>query len=128
MFAKNLLGLGALALGAMLVPTQASAQSCVGNCGTASPNGDVVAPPEFGPSYRYVSTNGGVSGGGQLGGAGGTNGSLYTTASFQAEAGSERNRRRTGSGEWEIREVDGVSAGQTNWQRSISDIAIAQGG
>ena len=36
--------------------------------------------------------------------------------------------RRTGSGEWEIREVDGVSAGQTNWQRSISDIAIAQGG
>ena len=89
MFAKNLLGLGALALGAMLVPTQASAQSCVGNCGTASPNGDVVAPPEFGPSYRYVSTNGGVSGGGQLGGVGGTNGSLYTTASFQAEAGSE---------------------------------------
>lgn len=89
MHVKEIVGLGAVALGLAMLPGQASAQSCVGNCGVANPNGDVTAPPEFGPSYRYVSTFGGVSGGGQLGGAGGTNGSLYTTASFDAEVGSE---------------------------------------
>ncbi len=86
---KKFVGLGLLALGVAMVPGQASAQSSIGNSGTAVANGDVTAPPEFGPAYRYVSTFGGVQGAGQLGGAGGTNGSLYTTASFQAEAGSE---------------------------------------
>ncbi|MCG2839819.1 NF038132 family protein [Sandaracinobacter sp. RS1-74] len=89
MFVKNILGLGAVALGLALVPSQASAQSCVGNCGVAAPNGDVTAPPEFGPTYRYVSTNGGETAVGRLPGVGGTNGSLYTTASFEAAAGSE---------------------------------------
>ena len=83
------LGLGALALGLLMAPVAASAESCVGNCGVATPNGDVTAPPAFGPGYRFVSTFGGIGGAGQLPGIGGTNGSLYTTSSFTADAGSQ---------------------------------------
>lgn len=60
----------------------------VGNSGVAGPNGVVTAPPADGPTYRYVSTLGGVTGAGQIAGAGGTNGSSYTTDVFTANSGS----------------------------------------
>jgi len=66
--------------------TPAVSQTCVGNCGTASPNGVVTAPPGGG-DYQYVSTNDGIPGAGQIAGAGGTNGSEYITAAFAAAAG-----------------------------------------
>ena len=68
----------------------ALAQTCVGNCGTAGANGVVTAPPG-GTTYSYVTTDGGVSGGGQLPGEGGYNGSSYTTAVFSAAAGDDLN-------------------------------------
>jgi hypothetical protein len=68
----------------------AVAQTCTGNCGTASPNGVVTAPPG-GTNYQYVSTNGGVSGAGQISSVGGTNGSEYVTASFTAAGGDALN-------------------------------------
>ena len=68
----------------------ALAQTCVGNCGTAGANGVVTAPPG-GTTYSYVSTDGGVAGGGQLPGEGGTNGSTYTTSVFTAAAGDPLN-------------------------------------
>ncbi len=80
---------GAIALAATFLGAPAYADSCVGNCGIAAPNGVVTAPPEYGPAYRYVSTSGGVAGAGQLPNIGGTNGSLYTSSAFTAEAGDE---------------------------------------
>lgn len=68
----------------------AIAQTCVGNCGTSGADGVVTAPPG-GTTYSYVTTNGGVSGGGQLPDEGGTNGSTYTTATFAANAGDPLN-------------------------------------
>jgi hypothetical protein len=68
----------------------AAAQTCVGSCGTSGADGVVTAPPG-GTTYSYVSTNGGVAGGGQLPGEGGTNGSTYTTAVFSAAAGDPLN-------------------------------------
>ena len=68
----------------------AVAQTCVGNCGTLGADGVVTAPPG-GTTYSYVSTSGGVAGGGQLPGEGGTNGSTYTTAVFSAAAGDPLN-------------------------------------
>ena len=59
--------------------------TCIGNCGTLGADGVVTAPPS-GPSYSYVTTDDGQSGAGQIPGAGGTNGSLYTTE-FDAAAG-----------------------------------------
>jgi hypothetical protein len=68
------------------------AQTCTGNCGTASPNGVVTSPPAFGPSYSYVSTVGGVVGAGQIEGvSGGTSGSQLVTSSFNASAGDSLN-------------------------------------
>jgi hypothetical protein len=69
------------------------AQTCVGNCGTDTPNGVVTSPPIGGPNYSYVSTNGGVSHGGFLPSglatpSNATNGSTATTATFTATAGS----------------------------------------
>lgn len=69
----------------------ASAATCIGNCGSAAPNGDVTAPPEYGPNYSYVSTNGGQTGAGQIAGIGGTNGSEFVTDSFNAAAGDALN-------------------------------------
>jgi hypothetical protein len=86
---RFLMGLAAVSAAFVMAPTSASAQTCVGNCGVLGPNGVVTAPPEYGPGYRYVSTAGGLAGAGQLPGIGGTNGSLYTTASFDATAGQE---------------------------------------
>ena len=62
--------------------------TCVGNCGIMGPNGVVIAPPG-GTSYTYVTTSGGVNGAGQLPGVGGSNGSVYTTLPFSADAGDE---------------------------------------
>jgi hypothetical protein len=69
------------------------AQSCVGNCGTDTPNGVITSPPIGGPNYSYVSTNGGASHGGFLPSglatpSNATNGSTATTATFTATAGS----------------------------------------
>ncbi len=69
------------------------AQSCVGNCGTDTPNGVVTSPPIGGPNYSYVSTNGGATDGGFLPSplvtpASATNGSTATTAGFTANAGA----------------------------------------
>jgi hypothetical protein len=63
---------------------------CTGNCGTASPNGVVTAPPG-GTDYQFVSTSGGTTGAGQISSVGGTNGSEYVTAPFTAGAGDVLN-------------------------------------
>ena len=64
--------------------------NCVGNCGTLGANGVVTAPPS-GSTYFFVTTEGGVGGVGQVPGFQGTNnatnGSLYTTSPFSADAG-----------------------------------------
>ncbi|KAB7648020.1 PEPxxWA-CTERM sorting domain-containing protein [Polymorphobacter fuscus] len=70
----------------MLTGTSASAV-CVGSCGTAGANGDITASP-LGGTYDYVTTAGGVSGAGSLGVDTETNGSINTTGSFAADAGS----------------------------------------
>lgn len=87
MTVRTLLLSSAIAAAAMLGASAASAASCVGNCGTLAPNGDVTAPPEGGPNYGYVSTAGGVAGVGQISGVGGTNGSEFISDVFGAEAG-----------------------------------------
>lgn len=82
------------AAGMALSATSASAQTCVGNCGTAAPNGVVTAPPAFGPNYQYVSTFGGVVGAGRITGVTNTanaTGSQFTTAAFSANAGDALN-------------------------------------
>jgi len=80
-----------LGLGLCLAFAQgASADVCVGTCGTLGANGVVTASP-LGGSYQYISTAGGVVGAGQLAGVGGTNGSQFTTSTFSANAGSVLN-------------------------------------
>jgi len=65
----------------------ASADSCVGNCGTLGANGVVTLSPFGSPQYQFVSTNGGIGGAGQIPGVGGTDGSQFTTSVFSANAG-----------------------------------------
>jgi hypothetical protein len=65
----------------------ATADTCVGNCGSLGANGVVTLSPFGNPQYQYVSTSGGVAGAGQLPGIGGTNGSQFTTSVFSANAG-----------------------------------------
>lgn len=72
--------------GLALLSTSAMAATTVGTYGTASANGDVTAPPGGG-AYNYVTTAGGVSGGGQIAGVGGTTGSSWTSDAFTAAAG-----------------------------------------
>src|ERR1039458_849135 len=72
---------------AALFSSAASAQTCVGTCGTDTPNGVVIGVP----NYSYVSTNGGTTGGGFLPSGlltplNATNGSTATTANFTATA------------------------------------------
>ena len=69
----------------------ANAATCVGVCGNQAPNGSVTAPPSGGPNYDFVTTNGGVSGAGQITGVGGTNGSQLTTDLFNASVGDPLN-------------------------------------
>lgn len=84
---KSMLNCCTVAIGlAFAAAAPASAQS-VGNTGIASANGVVTAPP-IGGDYRYVSTNGGVTGGGSLALGAETNGSLFESASFAANVGS----------------------------------------
>jgi hypothetical protein len=70
----------------------ARADTCIGTCGTDTANGDVTNPPGF-DSYYYVTTTGGLTGGGTLPvvfgspGVDSTNGSTYTTSAFSATAG-----------------------------------------
>lgn len=64
----------------------AAASTCVGNCGTGGADGVVTAPPN-GAGYRWISTAGGLDGVGQIAGVGGTNGSLFTSSTFTANAG-----------------------------------------
>lgn len=61
--------------------------SCVGNCGTEGANGVVTLSPFGSPAYEWVSTNDGINGVGQIGGAGGVDGSMLTTPLFTAAAG-----------------------------------------
>lgn len=72
----------------LAAPAAIAAPIIIGNSGIAAPNGVVTAPPADGPNFRYVSTLNGVAGAGQVAGAGGTNGSSYTTDVFTANAGS----------------------------------------
>lgn len=70
----------------LIISAPAAASTCVGNCGTVAPNGDVPAPPGGG-ILQYVSTSGGTSGAGQIAGVGGTNGSEFISDAFTAAAG-----------------------------------------
>src|SRR5262249_40656077 len=83
--------LGALALTAfgcaVLSVGSASAVSCFGDCGTLGADGVVTLSPFGSPQYSFISTNGGVTGAGQIAGVGGTNGSEFTTDTFSANAG-----------------------------------------
>lgn len=82
---KNIFKLAAVS--AMVFSANAAnAATCIGTCGTQAPNGSVTAPPSGG-NFDYVSTNGGVTGAGQVAGAGGTNGSEFTSDVFSAAAG-----------------------------------------
>ena len=84
-----------VAAGLLLAPLAAAAGpippnwTAVGTAGTGTANGVVTAPPLGGPEYQYVTTDGGVTGGGTLGAGFGseTNGSTLTTNVFAAAAG-----------------------------------------
>lgn len=87
---KTIVKLAAVAVMA-LSANAANAATCIGVCGTQSPNGVVTAPPVGGPNYEFVTTNGGIAGVGQIAGAGGTNGSQLTTDNFTAAVGDPLN-------------------------------------
>jgi hypothetical protein len=85
---KSLLGASAIAAAAFLA-APASAQ-CVGTCGVLGADGVVTTPPPGG-LYRYVSTLDAPDGGGDIPGFDvpeATNGSTFTSDSFEATAGS----------------------------------------
>ncbi|MEN2787296.1 NF038132 family protein [Sphingomonas qilianensis] len=88
---KNI-AFSALMAAGCLYSGQASADTCIGTCGSGSPNGVVTSPPAFGPGYQYISTVGGLSGAGQIPGvAGGTIGSEFLTSVFTATTGDSLN-------------------------------------
>jgi hypothetical protein len=78
------LSLGAVQAQAGPVPT---GWTCTGHCGTSGANGVVTLPPGGSPSYDWVSTNGGTTGVGRIGSAGGTDGSTLATPMFAASVG-----------------------------------------
>jgi hypothetical protein len=49
----------------------------------------VVTASPFSPTYQYVTTNGGLTGAGEISSVGGTNGSSLTTTPFAVTAGSQ---------------------------------------
>lgn len=63
----------------------------VGNVGITRGDGDVGAPPAFGPRFYYLSTSGGARGGGYIPSAAGNNhtGSKLVSKTFTAAAGDE---------------------------------------
>jgi PEP-CTERM motif len=81
-----------LSLFVAMTAVAAHADGCVGACGTDTANGDVTNPPGF-SSYTYVTTNGGLTGGGTLpavfGSSGvlSTDGSTFTTSAFSTTSG-----------------------------------------
>jgi PEP-CTERM motif len=78
----------ALSVAFVLTSAQiALADSCTGTCGTDGADGVVTLSPTGNSSYQYISTNGGVTGAGQIASVGGTNGSQFTTSAFTANAG-----------------------------------------
>jgi hypothetical protein len=83
---KGLLACAVLAAASLTAPA-ALADTCVGNCGTSGANGVVTLSPTGNAAYQWVSTDGGVSGAGQISSVGGTTGSQYTTSAFSALAG-----------------------------------------
>jgi hypothetical protein len=78
--------LATAALAGVLAASSANAATCVGNCGSLGADGDVSAPPN-GSSYRWISTFGGADGVGQIADVGGTNGSMFISSVFTANAG-----------------------------------------
>jgi hypothetical protein len=87
-----LLGLALASTGFMFAANAAHADTCVGNCGTATAaDGVVTLPPDGANSYQWISTYGGANGGGQLAGIGGTDGSSLTSSVFTATAGQQLN-------------------------------------
>jgi hypothetical protein len=87
-----LLGLALASTGFMFAANAAHADTCVGNCGTATnADGVVTLPPDGATSYQWISTYGGANGGGQLPGIGGTDGSSLTSSVFAATVGQQLN-------------------------------------
>jgi PEP-CTERM motif len=84
-FIKGLV-VSTILVGATTLATTATAQTCIGTCGSLGANGDVTASP-LGAAYQYVTTAGGAGGAGQIDGVGGTNGSEYLTPIFEAGDG-----------------------------------------
>jgi hypothetical protein len=72
----------------LLLAGSAVASVCVGNCGTDTADGVITLSPSGNSSYQYVSTNGGVTGAGEISTIGGTDGSLFSTSPFLAAANS----------------------------------------
>lgn len=79
----------------MFVAVPAGAQSCLGYCGSAAPNGVVDAPPTNEEQYNFISTFGSEFGAGQIAGVGAggefSTGSEFTTSLFAASSGDKLN-------------------------------------
>src|SRR3954463_12761809 len=73
--------------GASFPVGSASADTCVGNCGSLGANGVVTLSPFGTSTYQFISSSGGVTGAGQIPGVGGVNGSQFTTSAFSANSG-----------------------------------------
>ena len=78
-------------LAAGLYATAAQADTCVGSCGVAAPDGVVTAAPPNGPRDQDVPPSGGVGGAGEISSVGGTDGSEFTTSEFSSNAGDKLN-------------------------------------
>jgi hypothetical protein len=78
---------GLIAAAAVAIGVSHASAQCVGNCGTDGADGVVTLSPTGNSSYQFVSTFQGATGAGQISGAGGTDGSQFTSAVFGATAG-----------------------------------------
>ncbi len=81
----------ALGLSPALAAPLGAGWTCTGSCGTDGADGVVTLSPFNNPSYEWVSTNGGITGAGELAGIGGTNGSMLDSPTFAANAGDALN-------------------------------------
>ena len=82
---KYIFGGTAAVLVALIGAFPASADTCVGTCGSLGADG-VVTPTGNG-QYQYISTTNGKDGAGQVPPYPGTNGSQFTTSAFSAKSG-----------------------------------------